>query len=225
MNQQTTGVSIEIYSDVICPWCYIGKRRLERALEHLGDAVKTQVVWRPFQLNPTMPNEGMERMAYLEAKFGNLESFRPIEEQVLEAGASEGISFAFEKIDRTPNTFLAHRLIWYGGRQGVQDAVVNALFRGYFEEGIDIGSVPALMRLSERAGLDAEPLLRSDDGTAEVKAEEVDGHRLGIRAVPYFVMNRAYGISGAQPAERFRSMIGRVAAGPPIGVEGLAKER
>ncbi|HJT19023.1 MAG TPA: DsbA family oxidoreductase [Nitrospira sp.] len=224
LAQQMAGVSIEIYSDVICPWCYIGKRRLERALERLGGAVKAQIAWRPFQLNPTMPKEGMERRRYLEEKFGSLNSFRPIEQQVLEAGAAEGISFAFGKMTRTPNTFLAHRMIWYGGRQGVQDAVVTSLFRGYFEEGVDIGSVPALMQLSERAGLDAGPLLRSEDGTAEVNAEEVEGHRLGIRAVPYFVVNRAYGISGAQPAERFLSVIERVTADPPIET-GLATER
>jgi predicted DsbA family dithiol-disulfide isomerase len=224
MDLQTTGVSIEIYSDVICPWCYIGKRRLERALERLGAAVKPQIAWRPFQLNPTMPKEGMPRTAYVEAKFGSLDSFRLMEEQVLEAGAAEEIPFAFGKMTRTPNTFLAHRVIWYGGRQGVQDAVVTSLFRGYFEEGVDIGSAAALIGLSARAGLDAEPFLQTDDGTAEVKAEEIEGQRLGIRAVPYFVVNRAYGISGAQPAERFLSVIERVTGGPPIDTKRLAKE-
>ncbi|HEX9156212.1 MAG TPA: DsbA family protein, partial [Nitrospira sp.] len=102
MSDQT--LMIEIYSDVVCPWCYIGKRRLERALSQLKDAVRPQIIWRPFQLNPTMPKEGMNRTTYLEAKFGSLEAFRRLEEHMLEAGAEERIAFAFEKIARTPNT-------------------------------------------------------------------------------------------------------------------------
>ena len=146
---------IEVYSDVVCPWCYVGKRRLERALDQLNGNRQAHVTWKPFQLNPTMPEGGMDRTSYLEAKFGSLESFRQLEEHVLAAGASERISFAFEKIAKTPNTFLAHRLIWYGARQDRQDAVVDSLFRGYFEEGADIGDVPTLAQLAERAGLDA----------------------------------------------------------------------
>ena len=107
-----TSISIDIYSDVVCPWCYVGKRRLERALSELP-TVSTQVTWRPFQLNPTMPAEGMDRSEYLEGKFGSLDAFRRLEEQVTAAGISERIPFAFEKIIKTPNTFMAHRLLWY----------------------------------------------------------------------------------------------------------------
>ncbi len=206
MNEPLT---IDIYSDVVCPWCYVGKRRLERALSRLP-AVSTRVTWRPFQLNPTMPAEGMERTAYLEAKFGSLDAFRRLEEHVTTAGVSEGISFAFEKIIKTPNTFLAHRLIWHAGQQGRQDAMVEALFRGYFEQGADIGSLSVLTGLAESAGLDAVRLLGADNGVAEVKAEEAAGHRLGIRAVPYFVMNDRYGISGAHPVEVFADAIEKI---------------
>ena len=115
-------LTIDIYSDVVCPWCYVGKRRLERALSESKDAGKAEITWRPFQLNPTMLKEGLERTAYLEAKFGSLDVFRQMEEQVLAAGAEERIAFAFEKIARTPNTFLAHRLIWQAGQQGGPDA-------------------------------------------------------------------------------------------------------
>ena len=104
---------IEIYSDVICPWCYVGKRRLERALGQLEDKVKAQISWRPFQLNPTMPNEGMDRTMYLKAKFGSLDAFGQMKEHLLVAGVEEHIPFAFEKVLRTPNTFTAPRLIWY----------------------------------------------------------------------------------------------------------------
>ncbi|MEQ1795202.1 MAG: DsbA family oxidoreductase [Nitrospira sp.] len=213
MTRQT--VKIEIYSDVVCPWCYVGKRRLERALDQLSGSMQADVTWKPFQLNPTMPKDGMDRTAYLEAKFGSLESFRQLEEHVLAAGASEKISFVFEKIKNTPNTFAAHRLIWYGAQQGRQDAVVDSLFRGYFEEGADIGAIPTLVQLAERAGLDAERYLQSGEGVAEVKAEESIGHQRGIRGVPYFVVNGAYAISGAQPVETFVSSLKRIAADRP----------
>ncbi len=202
--------TIDVYSDVVCPWCYVGKKRLERALATTG--IGACVTWKPFQLNPTMPKEGMDRTAYLEAKFGSLDAFRQLEEHMLEAGRSEQISFAFDKIARTPSTFLAHRLIWYAGQRSCQDAVVDSLFRGYFEEGADIGSSPVLIQLATRAGLDAERFLQGDEGTAEVKAEESAGHRLGIRGVPYFVINGVYALSGAQPAERFVAAFKQVEA-------------
>ncbi|MDE3050290.1 MAG: DsbA family oxidoreductase, partial [Nitrospirota bacterium] len=183
--------TIEIYSDIVCPWCYIGKRRLERALDQLNGAAQARITWRPFELNPTIPKEGMDRATYLEAKFGSLDAFRQLEEHVLAAGAAERIPFAFDKMARTPNTFLAHRLIWYAEQQGRQDAVVESLFRGYFEEGADIGVLAILVQLAGRSGLSVEAVdrfLQSDEGTEEVKAEEAAGHRLGIRGVPYFVL-------------------------------------
>ena len=204
------GLTIEIYSDVVCPWCYIGKRRLERALGQLNGAAQARITWRPYQLNPTMPKDGMDRTTYLAAKFGSLDAFRQMEEHVLAAGAAERVPFAFENVARTPNTFMAHRLIWYAGQQGRQDAVVESLFRGYFTEGADIGSVPVLGQLASRAGLDAaavESFLQSEEGTTEVKAEEATGHRLGIRGVPYFVINGSISISGAQPPDIFVSAI------------------
>lgn len=210
MNKQVAGIHIEVYSDVVCPWCYIGKRRLERALASVGRDVR--VTWRPFQLNPTMPVAGMDRTSYLEAKFGSLDAFRKMEAHVLAAGAMEQIPFAFDKIAVTPNTFAAHRLIWYAGRQGCQDAVVDSLFRGYFQEGADIGSHSVLVQVAEHAGLSAERFLSSDDGVAEVKAEESAGHKLGIRGVPYFVLNGLYAISGAQPPDRFVSVLKRIEA-------------
>jgi predicted DsbA family dithiol-disulfide isomerase len=222
------GLTIEIYSDVVCPWCYIGKRRLERALDQLNGAVQTRITWRPFQLNPTMPKGGMDRTTYLEAKFGSLDAFRQLEEHVLAAGASERIPFAFEKVARASNTFLAHRLIWYAGQQGRQDAVVESLFRGYFTEGADIGSVPVLGQLAGRAGLAAaavELFLQSEEGTTEVKAEEAAGHRLGIRGVPHFVLNQASGVSGAQPVDVFVSAIERASIHMSGAADGSTSRR
>ena len=204
------GLTIEIYSDIICPWCFVGKRRLERALTSVGGDI--HVTWRPFQLNPTMPIDGMDRTAYLKAKFGGLEAFGRMEEQLLAAGADEQIPFAFEKVARTPNTFAAHRLVWYAEQQGRQDAVVESLFRGYFTEGADIGSMPVLSQLVCRAGLDVaavESFLHSEEGAAEVKAEEAVGRRLSISGVPYFVFNGHISIYGAQSPDIIVSAIRR----------------
>jgi predicted DsbA family dithiol-disulfide isomerase len=218
MNERV--LSIEVYSDVICPWCYVGKRRLDRALAQFGGALPTDVVWRPFQLNPTMPREGMDRRAYLEAKFGTMDAYGGIAAQVSAAGSADGVSFAFEKITRTPNTFLAHRLIWYAGQQGCQNEMVDRLFKGYFEEGADIGSIPTLVRLAAQVGLTAEPFLRSDEGITVVKADEAAGHRLGIRGVPYFVLNQAHGISGAQPSEALVAAMEQVCGQQEAGSGG-----
>jgi len=208
LSHQT--LRIEIYSDVVCPWCFVGKRRLERALTSVGGEVR--VTWRPFQLNPMMPLDGLDRTTYLKAKFGSLEAFGRMEEQLLAAGKEQRIPFAFEKIKRTPNTFAAHRMVWYAEQLGCQDATVESLFRGYFTEGADIGSVPVLGQLASRAGLDAvavESFLLSEEGTTEVKAEEAVGRRLGIRGVPYFVLNSSIAISGAQPPDIFLSAFQR----------------
>ncbi len=201
-------MQIDIYSDIVCPWCYVGKRRLERALTSIGGDV--HVTWRPFQLNPTMPLDGMNRKAYLAAKFGSLEAFGRMEEQLLAVGTDEQIPFAFEKIQRTPNTFASHRLVWYAEQLGRQDSAVESLFQGYFTEGVDIGSMSVLGQLAGRAGLDVEAVesfLHSEDGTAEVKAEEAGGRRLGISGVPYFVLNGTVAIFGAQPPDIIASAI------------------
>jgi predicted DsbA family dithiol-disulfide isomerase len=222
------GFTIEIYSDVVCPWCYVGKRRLERALNQLSGAAQARITWRPFQLNPTMPIQGVDRTTYLEAKFGSLEAFRKLEEHVLATGAMEHIPFAFEKIARTSNTIMAHRLIWYAWQQGRQDAMVESLFRGYFMEGADIGMPVTLVQLADRAGLSVEAVasfLPGDEGTEEVKGEEAAGHRLGIRGVPYFVFNRASGISGAQPVEVFVSALERAGIHMSGATEGSTSRR
>ena len=206
-------MQIDIFSDIVCPWCYIGKRRLERALASVGRNV--HVTWRPFQLNPTMPLDGMDRTTYLEAKFGSLEAFDRMEEQLLAVGKDERIPFAFEKIQRTPNTFAAHRLVWYAAQRGKQDEVVETLFRVYFLEGKNIGDLKILTHVAGEAGLDqteTEAFLASEKGVVEVKAEETVGHKLGIRGVPYFVLNGTYAISGAQPPDSFVAALKKIDA-------------
>jgi predicted DsbA family dithiol-disulfide isomerase len=199
---------IEMYSDVICPWCFVGKRRLERALEAAGYAQQAHIAWRPFQLNPTMPKSGMDRRVYLDAKFGGKEARREIEERLAKAGEAEGIVFAFDRIERTPNTFDAHRLIWLAGQQGCQDEITEALFHSYFTNGREIGSLTSLTEIASDCGINREEVerfLASDRAVQEVQTEESIGHRLGIRGVPYFILNGSTSISGAQPPDIFVS--------------------
>ena len=220
MNERV--LRVDVYSDVICPWCYVGKRRLERALK-AWDGVPVNIRWRPFQLNPTMPQQGMDRRQYLDAKFGGSAAAQAIYDQVSRAGAEEGIHFAFERIARTPNTFAAHRLIWLAGHHDKQDEMVEMLFRRYFVEGGDIGSIETLSLVAAQAGLDqaaTETFLTGDEGVGEVKAEEAAGHRVGIRGVPYFVVNGAYVLSGAQPPEQFVTAFRESAAGSAVGKAG-----
>jgi len=203
-------MQIEVYSDVVCPWCFIGRRRLEQALETAGYAQEAHIAWRPFQLNPTMPKEGMDRRVYLDAKFGGADARRAIEERVAKAGEADGIEFAFDRIARTPNTFDAHRLIWFAEQQGCQDQVVEALFHSYFTKGREIGNLDSLAEIASDCGLNREEVerfLASDRAVQEVRAEEATGHRLGIRGVPYFVLNGSISISGAQPPEIFVSAL------------------
>ena len=185
-------LTIEVFSDVICPWCYIGKRRLEKALELLGDRYDCEVIWRPFELNPGMPPEGINRRAYRTAKFGSWERSLELDARVAAVGAEEGLSFAFDRIERTPNTFDAHRLIWYSQQQGQQDAVVETLFRAYFIEGRNIGDQGVLAELAAEAGLDraeVKGFVGSDRGVNELRQEEARGRHLGINGVPYLLIH------------------------------------
>src|SRR5262249_33215508 len=157
-------VRVDVISDVICPWCYVGKRRLEKAIA-LSGRRDVRVRWHPFQLNPLMPKEGMNRREYRTAKFGSWERSLALDAQVTEAGRAEGIPSAFDKSGGTPNTLEAHRLIWLADREGVQDAVVEALFRAYFTEGRDISRTPTLLDVVAGAGLDrgrGEGMLHGD---------------------------------------------------------------
>ncbi len=196
---------IDISSDVICPWCFIGKRRLERALA-ARPGLDARIIWRAFQLNPDMPPEGMERQSYLAAKFGSAEGAGRIYENIAEAGAGEDIAFAFDRIKRTPNTISAHRLIRYAGENGNQDAVVELLFRRYFEQGIDIGDDQRLVETAADAGLDADTFrtyLASGRDVDAVRLEDLEARRSGVSGVPCFIIDHRYAISGAQAPQVF----------------------
>lgn len=195
-------LTIDVISDVICPWCFIGKRRLEKALDGRPAIVR----WHPFQLNPDMPAEGVDRRTYRITKFGSWERSQELDAQVAAAGRGEGIAFNFEKMARTPNTLDAHRVIWLAGERGVQDAVVEALFLAYFTDGLDLSDRATLAEIAFGAGLDrgeVDELLEGDKELDVVRAGEEQARRLGVSGVPFFIVNGRVALSGAQPPEIF----------------------
>jgi len=195
---------IEIASDVICPWCYIGKRRLEKALESLKGEVEARIEWLPFQLNPGMPVEGVARAEYRRAKFGSVEKGRALDARVAQEGAGEGIAFAFDRMQRTPNTVAAHKLIDLAQKQGKAGLVVDALFRAYFEEARDIGDAEVLAGIANSAGVASWP---GGVDAPHVAEQEERVRDLGISGVPTFIFDKKSGLSGAYPPEQLAEAI------------------
>jgi len=200
---------LEVASDVICPWCYIGKRRLEKAIALLDGEVEPRIEWLPFQLNPAMPSEGVARMEYRRAKFGSLERSRELDARVAREGAGEGIQFAFDRMERTPNTLLAHRLIDVAQHQQKAEVVVDALFRAYFEEARDIGDESVLAALAAECGVAGWPQAADP---VRVAALEEQVREWGISGVPAFIFDRRSGISGAYPPADLAAAIRAAAA-------------
>ena len=212
---------IDVISDVVCPWCFIGKRHLEGALalwrqRHPGGA--PTVAWHAFQLNPQLPSAGMARADYIAAKFGGAQRARDIYARVATAGQGAGIAFDFDRIQTQPNTTQAHRLIAQAGELGRQDAVVEALFEGYFLRGRDLTSDEVLVELAASAGLDAgetAAFLASDALRQEVGADERMARDIGVEGVPFFIFNQRLAVSGAQPAEVLLEAMAQAAGEPP----------
>jgi predicted DsbA family dithiol-disulfide isomerase len=195
---------VDVISDVICPWCYVGKRRLEKAIAAFDGQLTVR--WLPFQLNPTMPKEGMRRREYRTRKFGSWERSLELDARLVEVGTAEGIKFAFDEIERTPNTLDAHRLIWLADKVGVQDAVVEALFRAYFTDGRDIGNRQTLVEVVTEVGLDrckAEDQMNGDGGREAIRESDELARRSGVEGVPFFIVNGKVTLSGAQQPEAF----------------------
>jgi predicted DsbA family dithiol-disulfide isomerase len=204
---------IDVVSDAICPWCFVGKRRLDRALALARGRYEVAVTWRPFELNPEMPAAGMNRRHYLAEKFGSAEAARSADRRIEAIGREEGIGFAFDRIQRMPNTVAAHRLIRFGKLARRQDAVVERLFQGYFEEGADLGDASDLADLAESAGLersDVAAMLAGEDGVAEVRAETEVARRLRVDSVPSYIFNRTYALAGAQDCDMLLAAFARV---------------
>ena len=210
-------LAVDVISDVICPWCFIGKRRLERAIAALEGQHDIRVGWHAFQLNPTMPREGISRKEYRTRKFGSWDRSLELDAKIVAVGETEGIHFALDRIERTPNTVDAHRLIWLADQQGCQDAVVEALFRAYFVEGRDISNRQTIIGVAAEAGLErqrAETILHSDEGMAAIKEAERFSLQHGVDGVPFFVINNEVTVAGAQQPDTFldafRQVLGRM---------------
>ena len=193
-------LTIDVVSDVVCPWCYLGQKRLDKAIAAVPD-VDVSVNWRPFQLDPTIPPEGMDRKAYMKAKFGDEARLRDAHARLEALGKAEGIDYAFDAITVSPNTLDAHRLIAWGQAHGDADALVERIFRAYFTEGAFIGDIAVLERLAAETGFDgdaAAAFLASDEGVEAVGAADRRARELGVNGVPLFIFNQRVAVSGAQ---------------------------
>ncbi|MEK6217380.1 MAG: DsbA family oxidoreductase [Boseongicola sp.] len=204
---------LDILSDPICPWCYIGKANLDRALEARPNH-QFDIEWHPFQLNPDMPADGMDRREYLETKFGGKENAIKVYARIAEAAETAGLAINFAKIDRTPNTIDAHRLIHWAGLEGRQTAIVSRLFKAYFEEGQDIGDRAILLDMAEGTGLDramTERLFEGDADLEDVRGRDLHARNRGVTGVPTFVVANQHVVPGAQTPEMWLGVIDELA--------------
>jgi predicted DsbA family dithiol-disulfide isomerase len=202
-------VKLDIMSDPICPWCYIGKAQLDRALMDHPDHPFV-IEWHPFQLNPDMPREGMDRRAYLEGKFGGKEGAVRAYAPVVEHAKAAGVEINLDKMQRTPNTLDAHRLIHWAGIEGRQTAAVSALFRAYFVDGRDIGEAEVLCDIADSIEMDAAvvaKLLQTDVDADDIRARDAHSRQMGVTSVPTFIVANQHAVPGAQPPELWARVI------------------
>ncbi|TGQ47762.1 DsbA family protein [Mesorhizobium sp. M00.F.Ca.ET.216.01.1.1] len=220
MSDQNS-ITVDVVSDVVCPWCFIGQKRLDTAIAAAGE-VEVHVRWRPFQLDPTIPPEGKDRREYMIAKFGSEQRIREIHARIEPLGEAEGISFAFDAIKVAPNTLNAHRVIRWAGAAGeaVQNRLVRRLFQLNFEEGANLGDHAVLIEAGREAGMDVsvvETLLPTDADVEAVRTEIATASRMGITGVPCFLLEGKYAVMGAQDADTLADAIRQVAAAKARG--------
>lgn len=207
-------MKLDIISDTVCPWCFIGKKRMEAAMAELDD-ITFDVMWRPFQLNPDMPAEGMDRRAYMRQKFGSDHGGKssPVYQSILDNGTECGIAFDFEKIEKMPNTLDSHRLVRWAYSTGKQDAVVENLFRAYFEQARDISDRAVLVDVAQQSGMDGElvgTLLDRGADVELVQKEDETARGMGVSGVPCFLINGQFMLTGAQDTETFVHLLKRI---------------
>lgn len=201
--------TLEIISDPICPWCYIGKSKLEKALQQVPDH-PFEISWKPFQLNPNMPSDGMDRREYLERKFGGQKAAVQVYGQIETAAKAAGLDIDFAKMTRTPNTIDAHRLIYWAGVEGLQNELVAALFNGFFKQGWDISDHKVLVKAAKSVGMDGEMiarLLKSDAEIAQIRASDTQTREMGVTGVPTFLIDGQYVVTGAREPEFWVDLI------------------
>jgi predicted DsbA family dithiol-disulfide isomerase len=218
---ENTGISVDVVSDVVCPWCFIGQRRLQKAIALASD-IDVAVRWRPYQLDPTIPPQGLDRKEYMVAKFGSEERLRQAHARLLDMAKGDGIAFALDDIKVSPNTLDAHRVIrWAGGVETkLQSAVVAGLFSAYFEKGRDVGDREVLIDVAKSAGMDTaivETLLATDSDTDAVRDEIATAQQMGITGVPCYLLEGRYAVMGAQDAETLADAFRRVAEAKASG--------
>ncbi|MGX7872814.1 DsbA family oxidoreductase [Mesorhizobium sp. ORM6] len=218
---EANAITVDVVSDVVCPWCFIGQKRLDKAVAAAGD-VDVHIRWRPFQLDPTIPPQGKDRREYMLAKFGSDERIREMHARIEPLGEAEGISFSFDAIKVAPNTLDAHRLIRWAGAAGeaVQNRLVRRLFQLNFEEGVNIGDHAVLVEAAREAGMDASvvaTLLPTDADLEAVRTEIATASRMGISGVPCFLLEGKYAVMGAQDVDTLADAIRQVAAAKARG--------
>lgn len=202
-------ISVKMTSDFICPWCVIGESRLFQAIETLPEGIEVDVQWLPFELNPDMAAEGMNRRLYRSRKFGSWEKSQALDAHIVAVGKAEGISFDYDRMEVTPNTLAAHRLSWLAAREGRQREVVEGILRGYFSDGLDIGDCEILVRIAVEAGLDEEStrqFLESSEGRDPVRSLEASSDANAVRSVPHFDIEGII-VTGAQRPEKLQQAI------------------
>lgn len=198
-------IELDIFSDTVCPWCYIGKKRLENALNKYKNLVIKQT-WRPFQLNPGMPPDGMDRQEYLISKFGSSDAAKTVYENIYEEGVKEGINFNFDLIEVTPNSFNSHRLLALAYKVDIQEKVLDDLFESYFLHGKDIGDPNILLQIAIKHNINAEEFksyLSDQENIEPLANEAIQAKKMGINSVPTFIVNKQIVINGAQTSENF----------------------
>jgi predicted DsbA family dithiol-disulfide isomerase len=208
-------IRLDVVVDTVCPWCWVGKRQLDRAIAQRPDQ-PFEIGYRPFELNPDMPQEGVDRKAYMKAKFGDRAGSGAIYEALLKAGQESGIAFDFDRIPVMPNSRASHRLIRWAGSAGCQGAVVEKLFERYFLRGENIGDPLVLIDVASEAGMDAVlvgELLMNDSDVDLIVEEEAIAHRLGITGVPFVIVNQQFAVMGAQDAAQYVKVFDKIAAG------------
>ncbi|RUM97942.1 DsbA family protein [Pseudaminobacter arsenicus] len=221
MSNEQQAIVVDVVSDVVCPWCFIGQRRLDKALAAVPE-IDVQVRWRPFQLDPTIPPQGKDRKEYMLAKFGSDEKLREIHARIQPLGAAEGIDFDFDAIKVSPNTLDAHRVIRWAATFGgdVQNRLARRLFQLYFEEGKNVGDHAVLIEAAGEAGMDAPvvtALLATDKDRDAVANEVATASRMGITGVPCFLLESRYAVMGAQETPTLADAIRQVAAAKARG--------
>ncbi len=208
----TPTLSIDVYSDVICPWCYLGKKRLETALDEWGGG-PVQVRFLPYELNPATPEEGIDHHTYLSSKLGSEKALAAAHDRLTQLGKEAGLDYQFDRIQKIPNTFQAHRVLWLAEKEGKAKELHDAFFKGYFTDGKDLTLPETLVGLAVSVGLDSkkvEAFLKSDEGVREVRESEEKAYDLGVTGVPFFVFNQKAAVSGAQPVSVFKQVLSQI---------------